>query len=40
MNQKEIEFKLVIELDDEKLDKDNYDVADTYRIAREVFYKN
>lgn len=37
---KKIEYKLVIELDDEKLDKDNYDVADTYRIVREVFDKN
>lgn len=35
-----IEFKIIIELDDEKLDKDNYDVADTYRIVRKVFDEN
>lgn len=40
MNQQEIEFKLVIELDDEKLDKDNYYLEDTYKIVREVFDKN
>ena len=40
MEKKNIEFKLIIELDDEKLDRDNYDVEDAYRIVREVFEKN
>lgn len=40
MDKKVIEFKLIIELDDEKLAKDRYSVADTYRIVREVFDKN
>ncbi len=35
-----IEFKLVIELDDEKLDRDNWEIEDTYRIVRGIFDKN
>lgn len=31
---------MIIELDDKKLDKDNYDVEDAYRIVRGIFDKN
>ena len=40
MSKRDVKYKLTIELDGKKLDRDNYDVEDVYRIVREVFEKN